>query len=312
MERKRIPGKNGGRLFKPLLVVFLLIMLVALVLSVLHNRAYIVQTATPSPAPTAVPGGKTLDVWFIDVGQGDSILLRSPNGKWMLVDAGPRDSFAAIDGLLKSLSVRTLDIVVATHVHEDHIGGMAALAGKYKIGKFYTSSDTAETNAYADMLAALKKAGVKPEIVYATATSMLPFDADVEVRLLSPFDAKYDESNDKSVVLRIAYGATSVLLAGDAEAIAERLMLKALPNVLFDSDVLKLGHHGSYSSTTEKFLLAVSPSFAVASCAKDNIYGYPDEKIVELLHKHGVPLLTTADSGTIHIALDGATVKVVE
>lgn len=312
MERKRIYGKNGGRLLKPLLVLFLLIMLAALVLSVLHNRAYIVQTAAPSPAPTAVPGGKTLDVWFIDVGQGDSILLRSPNGKWMLVDAGPRDHFAAIDGLLTSLSVRTLDVVVATHAHEDHIGGMAAVADKYEIGKFYTSSDTAETNACIDMLAALKKAGVKPEIVYATAASTLPFDADVEVRLLSPFDAKYDESNDRSVVLRIAYGATSVLLTGDAEAIAERLMLKALPNVLFDSDVLKLGHHGSYSSTTAKFLLAVSPSLAVASCAKDNVYGYPDEKIAELLDEHGVPLLTTAERGTIHIALDGASVKVVE
>ena len=281
--------------------------------------------STPSPAPVSptpylvAPGTErdnsvpALEVYFIDVGQGDCMLLLSPNGKTMLVDAGEKGNFEKIDQLLRLLDIGKLDVVVSTHAHSDHAGSMADVIRAYPIGAFYLNAEGSDASFYQDMMEALSEKHITPTVLYATMISTIDWDKDVMVRVLSPYaTAKYEDLNESSIVLNVSYGATSVLLAADTGALAERLMLKALPNVYFHASVLKLGHHGSYSSTTKKFLKAVKPLLAVATCGKDNAYGHPHEEIRDLLTERGVPLLTTAESGTIHLLLDGLGVMVVE
>ena len=305
-------GKNGASVQKRILLIALLLAALLLVLLAFIRIRNAAPVAVASPAPAAdFHYEHAMDVWFLDVGQGDAILIRSPGGKLMLVDAGSSDKFYAVYHKMEELGVDRLDAIVCTHAHEDHIGAMPKVIETYGVGSAYFPHG-AKREDYEEVYAALDAKGVSPKTVTATMTSFIDFDPEIEVRVLSPFDTDYEDENEGSLVLRVSYGNTSVLLAADVGALAERLMLKALPNALFDSDILKLGHHGSYSSTSEKFLKAVSPGLAVASCSKGNEYGHPDEEIVSLLEKKGVLLLTTADYGTIHAVLDGSGIKVVE
>ena len=269
-------------------------------------------SAAPSPSPAEAPT-PALEVYFIDVGQGDCILLRSPNGKTMLVDAGEPGNFDTIDALLKALGTDSLDVVVSTHAHSDHAGSLPDVIRAYPVGAFYWNTAAGEDRYDPALVSALADKGIAPIPAYATMLSTIEWDKDVTVRILSPFEtARYEDMNESSTVLHIQYGITSVLLAADTGALAERLMRKALPDAYLMASVLKLGHHGSYSSTTEAFLSAVDPLLAVATCGKDNAYGHPHEEIRALLAKNEIPLVTTAEYGTIHILLDGTAVRVVE
>lgn len=304
-------AKNNN-LKKRWLLVLLLLLLLALVLLAVIRIRNVAPAAVASPSPaSAFSAGAAMDVWFLNVGQGDSILIRSPGGKTMLVDAGTEDSFYAIYHKMEELGLNRLDAIVCTHAHDDHIGGMPRVIENYEIGRAYFPLG-ASAEKYGDVYAALEAENVAPEILTASMTSLIDFDPALEVRVLSPFDTVYEDENEAGLVLRIGCGNTSVLLTADTGALAERLMLKTLPNELFDSDVLKLGHHGSYSSTSANFLKAVSPGLAIASCGKDNAYGHPDAEIRSLLEKNSIPLLTTADYGTIHVMLDGIGIRVVE
>lgn len=268
--------------------------------------------AGPLPSTSLVDAEKALSVYFLDVGQGDCTLIVTPGKRAMLVDAGPADQFGVLYNLLNRLHITRLDVVVATHGHDDHIGGMRRVIETYEIGSFYMPDYPVESATYQDMLSALSEKGLRPAIALATGDATIDWVDDVRVAILSPFDAPYEDANESSVVLKIAYGNTSVLLAADAGALAERMMLKALPNAYLDADVLKVGHHGSYSSTSTRFFRAVSPGLGVASCGKDNPFGHPDQQLVSLFFQNAIPLLATADYGTIHLLLDGVNLEVVE
>lgn len=253
----------------------------------------------------------SLSVTFIDVGQGDCVLLLAPDGTTMLVDAGPVGAFPAIETVLSERGVTALDAVIATHPHEDHIGSMASVLNRYPVGAFYTIADEDPTGAYAAMLAALEKNGCP--VYPADADDRIPWADGCTVTVLNP-DPGYDygtgELNDRSVVLHVQYGDTAVLLTGDAEAAAERRMLDTYPKSMLRADVLKLGHHGSASSTTVPFFLAVDPDFAVASCGKDNDYGHPHLETLSLLYETHTAFYRTDCDGTITFRLDGTRVSV--
>lgn len=303
-------SKNIAR--RLLLVAGLLLVLVLVLFAVIRMEGALPQvSATPSSNPSPFDASRAMDLYFIDVGQGDAILVRSPSGRIMLIDAGPEDAAEAVLSQLEQVGATKIDCLIATHSHEDHIGAMAKVLGKYPVSAAFFPRD-AKAEDYGDLFSLLDQQGVSPTLLTASLTSMIDFDPSIEVRVLSPFDVQYEDENERSVVLRIGYENTSVLLTGDAGALSERLMLKALPNHLFAANVLKLGHHGSYSSTTEKFLKAVSPGLAIVSCGRDNPYGHPDPNIVALLQKQGIPLLSTADYGTLHLMLDGVRIRVVE
>lgn len=276
------------------------------------SLATLPSAAVSALTPARTPGAE-LDAYVIDVGQGDSIFVRSPSGRTLLVDAGDAAHADTVVSFLRDQNVEKLDVVVATHLHADHIGGMPAVLDAFPVGAFYVSPYASEPSESASLLTdALERCGIEPIPAVATMTSLIQWDSDVELRVLSPFDTLYEDANEASVVLRIQYGDTGFLLAADAGALAERLMVKALPNQLLHASVLKLGHHGSYSSTTEKFLNAVKPGVAIASCGRDNPFGHPDNAVRALLDEKNIPLLATSEYGTIHVVLDGVNVRVIE
>ncbi|MEA5049022.1 MAG: ComEC/Rec2 family competence protein [Eubacteriales bacterium] len=269
-----------------------------------------IPTVTPTPAASSAPVG--LRVTFLDVGQGDCAFLESPSGKTMLIDGGPESAFPAIDTLLTQRGVSGLDVVIASHLHADHIGGLIQVIDAYPVGIFYDPPFDAESEVYFELLDAIQENHVVTASPLAGADTLLPWDASVEVRVLAPYQTVYSDFNDTSYILRISYGETSVLFTGDATALGEKLALKALPNRYFHANVLKIGHHGSSDSTSEKFLETVAPSLAVISVGKGNEYGLPDQELLDRLKSQGITVLRTDEDGTVTLLLDGTNVTVVK
>ena len=251
-------------------------------------------------------------VSFLDVGQGDSIFLRSPSGKTMLVDGGPSDAFPTIDEYLSSLGVVGLDVVVASHLHADHIGGLVSVVDTYPIGDFYYPPFDAESETYFNLLDALKESQAKVHQPYAGKNTLIPWDDAVEVRILAPYETIYDDFNDTSYIIRVSYGNTAVLLTGDTTELGEKLALKAQPNQYFKADVLKVAHHGSRDGTFEKFLDAVSPAIAVISVGNGNDYGHPNQELLDRLSERGITVYRTDENGTVSLLLDGTSVTVLK
>jgi len=257
--------------------------------------------------PTANPALKTLEVYFLDVGQGDCVFLRSPNGQTMLVDAGESQYFDVIDGFLEAQGVTKLDAVVETHPHSDHMGGMAKVIENYEIGVFYASPATNNTVSFENMLDALEKKDVETIALYADETPVIDWDKDVTVCVLWPLTGEdfRDDLNNASIVLRIAFEETSVLLPGDAETHSEDIMLEKFPAEYIRATVMKLGHHGSCTSTSKAFFDAAAPEAVVLCLGKNNDYGHPHKETRALLRKWGGPVFRTDKDGTIHFTLDG-------
>ena len=265
-------------------------------------------SARPLPSEGTEP---SLKVIVIDVGQGDSILLISPEGRTMLVDAGPANAFPQIRKALDANGVTSLDIVVATHPHADHIGSMADVLANYPVGQFLTIPQKSSSDVDSDMYAALERNGCP--VAYAQGGATLPWAETCTVTMLNPISSYAEdpkELNDLSVVLHVRFGETSVLLTGDAEEVAEKRMLDTFPRSMLKATVLKLGHHGSSSSTGYSFFLAVDPDFAVASCGKDNDFGHPHLETLSLLYDTRTAFYCTDQDGTVTFRLDGKTATV--
>ena len=279
----------------------------------LENAAAAIAVPSPTPGQQAlVQTGDGLLVTFLDVGQGDCIFLRSPSGKTMLVDGGPDGSFDTIDAYLTSLGVVGLDVVIASHLHADHIGGLIPVVDAYPVGDVYYPPFDADSETYFDFLDALKESQATVHQPYAGVDTLIPWDDAVEVRILAPYETVYQDFNDTSYLLRVQYGNTAVLLTGDTTEVGEKLALKAQPNHFFKSDVLKVAHHGSSDGTFEKLLQAVSPAYAVISCGKGNDYGHPDQALLDRLLERGITIYRTDLDGTVTMLLDGTSVRVLE
>ncbi len=309
---------SGARFPRWALILALTLVTAAALFLFLRGGCAAEPTAIQPSASPAV-GAPQLDadfsglaVWFLDVGQGDCIFLRSPEGKTMLVDSGPAGSFGRIHLFLQRQDVARLDVVVCSHLHIDHIGGMKELFDHYEVGIVYLPPFDIAGSTYANMLASMEENGIPAEAVSAAVTPLQQWDPACEVYVLSPYKVPYDDENDTSIILRVAYGDTAVLLTGDATELAERLAVKAMPDHLFGANVLKVGHHGSDTSTSAKLLSAVQPELAVISVGRGNSYGLPDEPVITRLERHGTRVLRTDLAGTILIALDGERAWVVE
>lgn len=272
------------------------------------------QEAAASPRPSEVLQTLgAMDVYIIDVGQGDSIFLRSPSGKTMLVDASEAGDFEAIDAFLKTQGVTKLDVVVATHPHSDHIGAMYKVIRAYEIGAFYMPDVTHTTSTFEKMLDALEEKDVSVKRAEASGETYLPWSDDVRVRILSPIkgsNTEADDLNDWSVVLHISFGNSSILLTGDAEGPAETQMLEAYPAEVLRATVLKAGHHGSSTSSSDAFLDAVNPEIAVISCGEGNDYGHPHTETLERYATRGMVVYRTDLGGTLHLIFNAQGVSV--
>lgn len=247
---------------------------------------------------------RELRVSFLDVGQGDSILIESPSGIDLLVDAGKdRSAVRMLPRVLGPLD-RTIDMVVATHPDADHIGGFPAVLAHYRIETVLLSGRAADTSQATHLDAAVWDEGAR--VFFAREGMRLHLGAGVYADVLHPEAnvAALRDTNDASVTLRLVYGDTAFLLTGDAPAWVEERLVREYGTEL-KSDVLKAGHHGSRTSTSEHFLAATDPETVVISAGKDSSYGHPHPEVLEHIQESGAQVLSTIERGTITFVSDG-------
>lgn len=256
--------------------------------------------AENNPANGGNPAAENLTVYFLDVGQGDSILLEY-NGKAMLVDAGERDQGSGVSAYLHAHDISSIDYVVATHPHADHIGGMDEVLGSFQVGHFIDSGFPHTSKTYENMLTTINEKNIPFEV--AEKGEKIEFDPAVDVEVLNPGPQYSDDLNENSVVLKVSYGEVSFLLMGDAGLETEENLMNAGYDL--DSDILKVGHHASRSGSGKAFISAVSPEISVIEVGAGNDYGHPHPEILERLQKVSRVYRTDLD-GSIVVTTDGS------
>lgn len=245
-----------------------------------------------------------LQVHFIDVGQGDSILIQTPENKEnILIDAGPKEAGNRVVSYLKDHGVDKIHLLIATHPHEDHIGGLLEVLEHFPVQQVIDSGKRHNSNTYKKYLRIIAAKKIPFSIAKIESINL---SKGIEVRILGPIRHDYEDLNNYSVVTKLVYGKTSFLFTGDMEKEAERDIAKED----LQASILKVGHHGSRSSTSAQFLRRVKPEVAVISLGKDNDYGHPHEITLKKLSKVGVKVYRTDINGTIDIISNGSTYSV--
>ncbi|APQ78323.1 MBL fold metallo-hydrolase [Clostridium botulinum] len=245
-----------------------------------------------------------LKVHYIDVGQGDSILVQTKD-KNILIDAGTRKSSDSLISYLKKQHIKKLDYVIATHPHEDHIGGMPKVIEEFEISNFYAPKKTANTKIFKDMILQLKKKNLKINV--AKKGISLDLSNNSSLDFLAPVKDNYENTNDSSAVVKLTHGNTKFLFTGDAEKTSEKDILNS--NEDLSSNVLKIGHHGSHSSSSKEFLDKIDPKIAIISCGKNNDYGHPHKETMKELNKRNIEVYRTDIDGNIVLTSDGENIK---
>ena len=247
----------------------------------------------------------TLFVSFIDVGQGDSILLECDE-EAMLIDAGENDKGDVVINYLNSRKIDKLKYAVGTHPHSDHIGGMDTVMEEVPVDSFIYPSCDYETKTWNDVLDAANDN--KSKLIKASSNKSYSL-GDATFTIYAPQnDSIYSDCNNYSVVIRLTHGDASFLFTGDAEAVSEKEMIKC--GYYLKSDVLKVGHHGSRYSSCEQFLDAVQPEYAVIPCGKDNEYGHPHIETMNRLNDRNIAVYRTDQNGTVVFTSDGKNINV--
>ena len=259
------------------------------------------QPNTGAPSTTTKTSAN-VTIKFIDVGQGEAILIALPE-KTMLIDAGPTGSAPKIAQVLQELGRNKIDYLVATHPDEDHIGGMADVISSTQIGTIYAPNKTNNTATYRKFLTAIQNNNL--QITLAEAGTIIDQTDDYKLEILWPKkDANFPETNDYSIIIKLTVGNKTFLFTGDAPTNA---ILNSNPGHI---DVLKLSHHGSRTGTTEQLVRKLSPTYAVVSYAVDNSYGHPMQSVLNALRKHSVEVWGTGANGTITITCDGTDIDI--
>lgn len=268
--------------------------------------AYVVsELAQETNANTVSPEGE-LEVYFIDVGQADSALALC-GGESMLIDGGNADDSNLIAAFLKKHGIDCLDYIVCTHAHEDHCGGLSGALSVSDAKNIMAPEKEADTKVYNNFKKKAEERGV--EIEHPKAGDSFAFGGCV-ADILGPVNEKKDTStNNTSIVLKLTYGNTSFLFTGDAEREEEKDIIER--GFDLSADVLKVGHHGSSTSTSYTFLREVMPEYAVISCGKGNSYGHPHEETLSRLKDADVKVYRTDMQGDIKAVSDGETVTVI-
>lgn len=262
------------------------------------------QTGGKFTETTTAPDNVTSDfkVHYLDVGQADCILVQNKNEN-LLIDTGNRDDYEMISDYLAKLSVTKLDYLVLTHPHEDHIGSAANIISNFSIGKVYMTKQKASSKVFSSLMHALKKKSLK----YTVPSVGDQFTVgDSTFTFLGPVK-KYDDVNEMSLVMRATFGSKSFLFTGDAGITSEKDILSTKATI--ESDVLKVGHHGSRTSSSYVFLKAVNPVDAIISSGKGNDYGHPHKEALSRLNDVGATTYRTDKLGTIVATCNGKTVR---
>ena len=260
--------------------------------------------------------GKKIRITYIDVGQGDSTLIELPDKKNILIDAGEYTAEDDVIGLLNKRKVKKIDYLIATHPDSDHIGSMQYVIREFRIGRMYMPDAPKNTKTYEFMMNAIKEKNVKVKNAHAGMSlftgkyrKKLNNKFRITARFLAPAKGRtYSDTNNYSTVLRLKFKKRRFLFTGDAETLSEGEMVAGQSNGTdraLSADVLKVGHHGSYTATSAAFLTAVNPKVAVISCGKGNRYGHPHEQTLQRLKEYGVTILRTDINGDITLRSNG-------
>ena len=263
--------------------------------------------------PTAIiPADGEVIVSFIDVGQGDAILIRTAENA-VLIDAGEHSNVRAVVDELRAAEITRLCYVVATHPHSDHIGGLPLILRDFEVGQLVMPDIEHNTATFENLLEAIESHDID---VYFPEPNDILRAGSIYMQVLSPPTEHFNDVNNNSVVLRLVHGETAFLFMGDAEEQAERWILEntravsanvlALENTrAVSANVLKTGHHGSRTSTSDEFLAAVSPDIAIISVGRGNRYEHPHEETLGKLDERGVAVFRTDIDGTVRLVSDG-------
>ena len=263
-----------------------------------------VTTETAAAAAAAIKemksdAGKVLRVHFIDVGQADCEFVELPDGRTLLIDAGNEGDGPAVVQYIQNLGYSTIDYLICSHPHEDHIGGMAAVINNFVIGSIFMPKVSTTTQTFEDLLSTIQSKG------YTITTAQAGVQVAPGISILSPaVNGNYgDELNDWSAVVSVCYGSSTFLFLGDAGTAPESTLS-------IDADVVKISHHGSRTAYSKSFFEEISPAIAVISVGKDNSYGLPDEEVLQGLTDVGAVIYRTDENSTIIAESDGIGVTI--
>lgn len=259
----------------------------------------ILYAARPIPEKQATYDSKKITAHFLDVGQADSTFIELPNGETMLIDAGNLKNGEQIIEYIKELDYTKIDYLVATHPHADHIGGMPTIINNLEIGTLYMTDKEANSRIFEKLLDTVEE--------HNTNTCLAEKGMDIlnknklKISVISPERDEYNDLNNSSLVVKIAYESTEFLFTGDINKVVENKLAKTD----IEADILKVSHHGSNTASSDKFISAVSPKTAVISCGENNSYKHPSPVVLDILENKGIKLYRTDTDGTIIISADG-------
>ena len=246
-------------------------------------------------------------VHYIDVGQGDCILIQV-NNKNLLMDSGPSSSRKDLLDYLEKLNIKKFDYIIATHPHEDHIGNMDTIIKRYSIGSFYSPKVISSSTTFENMISALVDKNLKVNVL-KKGFKGIDLGENVKFQVFSPAENLFsDNLNDYSPIIKITFLNNSFLFTGDAEISTEESVLSENNNL--NCDILKVGHHGSSTSTSSNFLTSVNPSVAIISVGKNNSYGHPTSELLSLLDYFNIRTIRTDINGTIIAISDGKNISI--
>ena len=290
MTRRR-PTSPASKLKRGILIS---VSIILLVLGIVYCTYAYSRTGTIYPTPEIFDGLPTIR--FVDVGQGDCTLV-TYKGDSVLVDAG-----TVSNGRITAEYVRmyapVIDYFIITHPHEDHMGGAPYIFDAVSVKTLVLQTDTVEDEFYSQTIAKAEKQGTN--IIYLPDPAEFSV-GDIAITVLDTFGVAYDDLNNKSLMIRVDVGSTSLLVTGDAEEDEENYVLLNNSLSILDTDILKLGHHGSSPSTTSEFLSAISPETCVVSAGRNNAYGHPSSEVVTRIEEYGAKLHRTDKDGTVII-----------
>lgn len=250
-----------------------------------------------------------LKVVFLDVGQGDAIYIEAPNGRQILIDGGPDMKLLGSLAEVMPFADRSIDMIIATHSDADHIGGFSYLLDNYKVETIVKNGSDSESKIYSSLEEKLKKEKIKEYIAHEDMHIILDEEENIYLDIIFPNqDIRGIDSNDGSIVGKLVYKDNSFMFTGDATLYTENKILWKEKEEVLRSDVLKLGHHGSKTSSGIIWLEKVNPDIAIISAGKNNKYGHPNVEVLNRLESLSIPFLSTYDIGNIILTSDGVNI----